>query len=217
MDWDAKYLASIKDIPLFDPNKIKLWNQKQREYFVKILYHARGHFHDVLWYMGNFAQDEESKQVILDNIADEFGKKGFSHEKLYLRFAEAVGVDLSREFIKQENYLPFLKEFNRGHLEWMSEHDWEECASFFAALERLDNVDYIYGKNIAESLGLTGKALTFFDVHIYADHFNPVCINNLISIWESVPQKVEDGFYFVRTHQAVMWEKLSHAIFSYGD
>jgi pyrroloquinoline quinone (PQQ) biosynthesis protein C len=213
--WDKDYANSIKDIPMFDGALTSKWSEAQRKFFVKTLYHARGHFHDVLWYMGNFAPNKKMKQLILDNIADEFNGNSLSHEALYLFFAKAVGVDLSYEALEEEVYLPFLKEFNKGHLRWLREHDADCRISFFAALERLDCIDYIKGKEIAESFGLKNKDLIFFNVHIHADHFNPVFSSFLLELWKTTPHKIKDAFHFIRTHQAKMWAELSNTVFAY--
>lgn len=71
-----------------------------------------------------------------------------------------AGVDLTYELLEETSYLSF-------------------ALAAFAAIERLDNVDYLNLRHIAESLGATGKTLTFFNVHITAvtaDHFEAISV-----------------------------------------
>ncbi|MCD6040027.1 MAG: hypothetical protein K0S27_1427 [Gammaproteobacteria bacterium] len=212
--WDEEYSNNILSFPIFDKEKTSKWTMAQRQYFVKTLYHVRGHFHDVLWYMGNFAPNKEMKNLILDNIKDEFNGDGLSHELLYLLFAKAVNVDLTDASFTEEAYLPFIKEFNQSHLKWLRKHDWNERLSFFAALERLDNTDYVRGKEIAESLGCKNKDLVFFNVHIHVEHFSRI-LNYLNKIWVATPEKVKTPFSFIKEHHTKMWKNLSDTIFNY--
>lgn len=215
MEWDDYYQQKIANIPLFDCHKTSQWTLEQKAHFIKVFYHCRGHFHELMWFIACYAPDNKSKDIILKNIADEIGENSLSHEKLYGITAQAVGVDIMKEYIDHETYLPFCKEFNRGHLKWLNEHDWEGKISAFAALERLDNCDYVKGKALAESLGLKGKELTFFNVHIHVDHFGDVLRNGLVDVWETQPSKIKEAFYFIADHQIKMWQDLSNEIFNY--
>jgi hypothetical protein len=110
LDWgDNNYKNSIKKIPLFNPRKTVKWSSAQREYFVKTFYHVRGHFHCFLWFMGNIAPDKKSKHMIVQNIMEEFGENGLSHERLYYEFGKSLSVDLSNEITGQQHYLPFIQ------------------------------------------------------------------------------------------------------------
>jgi hypothetical protein len=90
---DLLYIEKLKQIALFDPKKSSLLSLEQKQLFCKVFYHLRGHFHDFLWVMGNFLPNEGLKQIVLTNISEEFGMR-CSHEQLYVRFAEALGVDM---------------------------------------------------------------------------------------------------------------------------
>ncbi len=214
--WDREYSDSIGDLDLFNAEKTCLWSADKKAHFVKAFYHCRGHFHELLWFLASYAPDPLSKQIILDNIADEISTHGVSHEKLYGFVAEAVGVDIKREYIYQDTYLPFCRRFNRGLLEWMATHEWSSQISAFAALEHLDNVDYVHGKKLAQSLGLSGKALTFFNVHIHVDHFSKVAEEILEEIWIKSPAIVEEAFSFIARHQARVWQDMSHELCHYS-
>lgn len=214
--WDIEYGQKVKSLPLFDVNKTAQWSLKQKTHFVKVFYHCRGHFHEFLWFLANYAPDKKFKDIIIENITDELGVNGYSHEQLYALSADAVGVDITREYIEQETYLPFAKEFNQGHLKWLRKNDWDKRISAFAALERLDKVDYIKGKKIAESIGLQGKELTFFNVHIHVDHFDRVLKGAILDIWERNSLAVKEAFSFILNHQIKMWHNLSDEIFSYA-
>ncbi len=213
--WDNNYKNSIEKISLFDPKKTAQWSSAQREYFVKTFYHVRGHFHSFLWFMGNIAPDKEAKHVIVQNIMEEFGENGFSHERLYYEFAKSLSVDLSNEITKHQYYLPFIQEFNKGHLEWLQNHDWTGCLSAFSAYERLDNVDYVSLLALAKGLGTSRLGLTFFQVHVHVKHFDNT-LNLLSDMWKAKPEKVKDGFNFIQNHQLNMWKKLSENVFNYN-
>ena len=117
--WDNKYKEHMQSIPMFNPENSKKWDKVQQQFFVKAFYHIRGHFHQFLWEMGNFAPNSETKEMILNNIRDEFGKSGLSHEKLYFMFAETVGVNLEYEIIEEKSYLPFIQEYINGQIKWL--------------------------------------------------------------------------------------------------
>lgn len=213
--WDAYYSSLVENLELFNSNYITKWSLFQRQHFVKTFYHIRGHFHDFLWYMGNFAPNKKSKDMILQNIIDELGDHGMSHEKLYHLFAEQLGVDLTNEMIEQETYLPFIQEFNKGYIRWLHKHDWTTRVSAFAALERLDNVDYANTKKIAENLGVQNRGLAFFNVHMNSKHFEHVLNDEFYEVWESEPEKVKYAFDFVAKYQAGAWKALSDEILKY--
>lgn len=213
--WDKEYVSQTKKIALFDKNTTTKWSTHQREYFVKLLYHQRAHFGDVLWYMGNFAPDAMTKEMILDNMRDEFGKNGRSHEKLYLDFAKDMGVDLTYELLEEKFYLPFLREYNRGHLQWLREHSWPDRLAAFAALERLDNLDYTNLKNVVESFNLEKVDLLFFKVHIYVKHFEGAESCQLDNIWNQQPDMVKDVFNFIGKYQINIWKKISDTVCNY--
>lgn len=216
IDWDTEYKEKVSKIALFQPEKTAQWSTEQQQHFIKTFYHVRGHFHCFLWFMGNFAPDKESKDMVLQNIIDELGDRGLSHEKLYHILAQQVGVDLMPEMLEEKTYLPFIQEFNKGHLRWLSDKDWPTRVAAFAALERLDNVDYANAKAIAESLGLHGQALVFFNVHINSAHFDSILEKSFTKIWAAEPEKSKYAFQFIMDHQINMWKNLSDEIFAYA-
>jgi hypothetical protein len=212
--WDKNYNDKLSYIKLFNTELTSCWSKEQKQYFIQILYHQRAHFDDVLWYMGNFAPDAASKKIILNNICDEFSLNGISHEKLYLEFASSMGVDLTYELIDENCYPKFLKEYNYGHLKWMRDNDWDHRLAGFAALERLDNVDYVSLKNVATSIGAEGKALVFFNVHIHVKHFEEAELL-FQELWIEKPEVVKNAFEFIGNYQLNIWSKMSDAIFEY--
>lgn len=215
-NWDKRYSNKLQKIDLFNPGLTKKLSFQQKQLFVKIFYHLRGHFHDFLWYMGNHAPNVQAKKMILENIGEEFGLNGRSHEQLYFDFARSLDVNLSEEIATEQHYLPFARDFNRGHSEWLRNHNWDDNLIVFSAYERLDNIDYISLYNLAESFGLTKKDLVFFSVHKYVKHFDNT-LDNLSSIWSENPTKIKEGFDFIASYQINMWEKLSDEIFNYHD
>jgi|GEM_PF-1003678 len=216
-NWDKDYQKKISTIDIFNASLTKQWSKEQCQFFVKVLYHIRGHFDSFLWYMGNFAPDYKAKQMILKNVHDEFGMNGLSHEQLYFQFAQSFDVDLTYELLEETTYLSFAKEYIKNQLLWLRKNDWDHRLAAFAAIERLDNVDYLNLRNIAESIGATGKALTFFNVHIKADHFEGILVDAFQELWEKQPFIANKVFNFIRDFQTSMWKNLSDAIFNYNN
>ncbi|MBI2584117.1 MAG: iron-containing redox enzyme family protein [Candidatus Aenigmarchaeota archaeon] len=212
-EWDVRMKDAYKQIPLFNLEMTKNWSDAQKTFFAKAFYHARGHFHDFLWFMGNHAPDATAKRIVIDNISEEFGIAK-SHEQLYWEFATSLGVDLKDEFLKEKTYLPFVREFNKGHIEWLTNHDWERCLSAFAAYERLDNLDYTELMKLAENMGISGRALAFFQVHVYVEHFE-AANKDVQRVWDKDQQKVIEAFDFIAEHQIKMWKGLSDIVFNY--
>jgi len=214
--WDKNYQKKILNIDIFNRSLTQHWSKEQCQFFVKVLYHIRGHFDSFLWYMGNFAPNYKAKQMILKNVHDEFGMNGLSHEQLYFQFAKYFDVDLTYELLEEASYVNFSKEYIRNQLLWLRKNDWDHRLAAFAAIERLDNVDYLNLRNIAESIGASGKALTFFNVHIKADHFEGILLAAFQELWEEKPFIAQETFNFISDFQTSMWKNLSDEIFNYN-
>lgn len=212
--WDHDYSSSLKKIDLFNPLLTSQWTQAQKTYFARLFYHVRGHFHDFLWFLGNHASSKLIKDIILTNIAEEFNSSAKSHEQMYIDFASSHGADLTEEVIENKNHLPFIQEYNRGHLRWLTHQSEEERFAAFSAYERLDNIDYKYLAELASSLNTPRKGLLFFKVHLNAQHFGTT-ERNLSTIWGENPSYVKDSFTFIGEHQLKMWRTLSDTIFEY--
>lgn len=210
-EWDELIELDHSRIPLFDPEQTKNFTRQQQACFAETFCHARGHFHEVLWSLGVRAPDRKYKQVILDNIADEFGGDGPSHEHLYRRFADYVGADLT----KQETYLPFLQVYNRDLLGYLCNRDWDEAVGAFCAYERLDNAEYRDLERLAKSFGVNDeKVLMFFKVHRYVTHYDDGSRGlGLQDLWDRNPGAVRSSFGFIRELQRVMWQNLSDTVF----
>src|SRR3989338_872980 len=218
---DNKQVKAYREIPLFDNAKTSQWTKEQRKHFVKIFYHTRGHFDRLLWTRLIYAPNAEAKKRMLQYMAEEAGLPDLygnqnlnSHEILFGRFAERLGVELTHELTEEEGYLPFAKEFNNGLVKWFREKDWESGVVGFSAYERLDNVDYGFMYDFARSLNIPEKALEFFIVHKQADHFDKTS-NELPEIWKRDPTIVRDAFSFIYEHQQKMWKNLSDSVFNY--
>ncbi|KTD41646.1 iron-containing redox enzyme family protein [Legionella parisiensis] len=211
---DLNYRQSLTSIPLFDPQKTSAWTYEQRKTFASIFYHLRGHFINFVWFIANFTSNELTKKIILENIHEELGiGSRFSHEMLFERFAKECDVDIHDEIINETHYVPFAKNFNKTHLQWLSEHDEEERVAAFAAYERLDNLDYTYLLQMGDSIRLSKHAKTFFKVHAYVTHFNST-LELIQPIWEKNPDKIVRAFHFIYTHQQQMWRNLSHHLYA---
>lgn len=213
--FDEEQTEAYGRIPLF---KSPALTKVQQKYFAKVFYHLRAHFNDFVWYMANFAPDKVSKEVIMDNIQEEFGGSGKSHEALYFDFARALGVELADELLSQPNYLDFARDFNRGHRQFLAEHDWETRVAAFCAYERLDNIDYNFLKKLVSGFGLSDDALRFFTVHTGVEHYGAAKKGlGLENIWQRNPEKVKEGFSFIGSHQAQMLRDLSDAVLDYAE
>lgn len=206
-DLDNDYRIKIKGVDLFNVNITKDLSQIQKQVFAKYFYHLRGHFGDFLWYMGSIANCKEMKDIVIKNISEEFNGSSQSHEQMYYIFAEEMGVDLSKEFADRGEAYIFAEHFNNGHLNWLVNHDADECFAAFAAYERLDNIDYAFLLEFVNSMNVSKKASVFFKVHSVVTHFQPTR-TILDQIWNDNPKKIEDGFQFIYNHQIEMWKKL---------
>ncbi|ASQ46025.1 iron-containing redox enzyme family protein [Legionella clemsonensis] len=211
-DIDRNYRQQMQQNSLFDKTQTSCLTSKQKRFFAGLFYHLRGHFINFMWYVANFANDDYTKTIILENIQEELGLKNrVSHEKLYEIFAKECDLDIHDEIVNETHYLPFAKAFNTGHLHWLSTHDANERLAAFAAYERLDNIDYFYLTEFAKSLHLPKVATAFFNVHMHVEHFEPV-VEKLTPIWLTSEEKVRDAFHFIYSHQRQMWEELSATI-----
>ena len=214
-EWEQHYKSETTKIPLFTDAAINLTDE-QRRLFVRLFYHARGHFHHFLWIMASMAPSPNFREVVLRNITDELGgtdPSHLSHEQLFFGFAEALGVDVSEEMKTKKNYMPFLGEFNEGHTQALLNSNWDAKWAIFAAYELLDNTDYENLYALATRLGVTGDALTFFDVHRNGDHFTDT-FRLLQMIWNKDEQTVRRGFDFIGKHQLAMWQEMSRQLLS---
>ena len=209
--WCEQYNTTLNNVEMFQSNFSKNWSEKQQKVFVKSFYHARGHFHDFLWYVGNHASDKETKDIVISNISEELNGSAMSHEQMYFEFANSLGVDVSEEFISELTYVDFLKKFNHGHLEWLHTHDVDERFAAFAAYEKLDNLDYNKLLDLVKRLRVPRKGQVFFKVHSLVEHFSPTIVK-LEQIWHHSNDKIRNAFDFIGKHQINMWTQLSQII-----
>ena len=223
--WDADYRKRAEKIPMFDPRKPLLWTWKQWIYFVRVFYHVRGHFNELVWHLGNMAPTAQLKRMFLANIADEWGlgvpmHNLPSHEELYYRFAGAVGLDreilIEEEVLREKTYLPFIRKFNHGHIERLKRNSWIYAFALFAAYERLDNGDYArLLKFVTERRGIPGWGRKFFEVHAQVRHFEPTR-EYLETIWEdNNTGVVREAFKFIADHQLAVTRKMNAAVNAY--
>ena len=211
-EWDKTYKLRAKTIAMFAPELVSKWSKEQKQRFALIFYHARGHFHDFLWYMGNHATDKETKDIVLKNIAEELNSSAMSHEQMYFEFAKSLDVDVSDEFINEQHYLGYIKSFNHGHMQWLHTHDAEERLGAFAAYERLDNIDYANLLELVIALGVSKKGQVFFKVHSLVEHFAPAA-EKIKAVWDKDQEKIKASFNFIGDHQIKMWQNISDDIF----
>ncbi len=209
-DWDQKYVESINSIQLFTGQE--LLNEAQKIHFVKLVYHLYRHScQEIFWYLGNHAPNRQVKQTVLDNIAEEMGGDGCSHEQMYLDFAMDVGIDLKTEYFLNDSYPPFVSAYKRGWIELLQSTDSTGMACLLSACERLDNPDYMALTKVVNTFQLPKKSLTFFTVHSEAKHFElvePV----LLPLWQQDQNGVKEVFNFVFEYELKMRQQLSDAV-----
>jgi len=207
--WDDSYLRGLRDIPMFDVRITSQWSREQQQRFARTFYHVRGHFGEVLWAMGNAIPSSTVKNIILANIRDEFGGAGPSHESLYLELVRELGVELTGEYARNDDYLPFLRQYNDLQVHAIRTSDAASSIIGFAAGERLDHLDYSGLRGIFESFGLPVHKLGFFTAHIDAEHFESPLAGELLELWRADRERVKDVFEQVRHFQLAMWHTLS--------
>jgi len=136
-----------------------------------------------------------------------------SHEQHYFKFCKSIGFEIADEFVTENTYDSFIREFNRCHLQWLNNHNWESNWSVFSAYERLDNIDYSNLLVLAKSIGAKDAGLIFFVIHNKADHFDKTC-EDLQKIWLKDKDLVIEGFTFIAQTQIKMWQLFSDAVCS---
>jgi len=217
-NWDQQYKAAQSEIRILNPFLAGMLNKNRQGYFAKTFWHARGHFGDFLWLLASHAPDFESKKIILSNIEDELGANdpaNDAHEQLYIRFANAVGAEVRRSWVDDKYYLPEIRRYNKGHLDFLLNHNWNTSMAAFSAFELLDNHDYDALDKVAKSFGLDEKERQYFIVHKDSDHFGEVS-QGLEQRWQNDHHQVLVAFQFIGSHQLKMWKDLSEAVFNYS-
>lgn len=213
--WTEQYVAEMNTIELFNSEWTNTWGKQEKDFFVRAFYHVRGHCNNFFWFVANHTSDIRVKNVILENTDEEFGKKLRSHEQLYLKFADEFGFDLKDELVNETTNLPFIKEFNKGHIEWLVNHNSDFQFAAFSAYEKLDNPDYNYLYNLAANISKDKSNLTFFDVHKYVEHFEATS-EILNETWQKNNEIVKQAFEFIGNHQLKMWRDLGEAVKKYS-
>jgi len=168
---------------LFQPDFGKTLNLEQKQKFARQFYHTRGHFYEMLWFLGSLAPSFEYKKVVLQNITEEFGGKK-SHENLYWDFAKELG-----------GYSKM------GGAVWAA----------FSAYEKQDNLDYSKLYELAKNFEISEKGLFFFKIHTQVQHFETT-ENLLQKCWESDREAVKAGFEFIKRVQMKVWQGLSEEV-----
>jgi hypothetical protein len=208
--WEQSYKQEQAQIPLFQPETGKNLSTEQKQKFVKQFYHIRGHFYEMLWFLGSLAPSFEYKKVVLQNITEEFGGKK-SHENLYWDFATELGVDIQSEILSQTNNLKYIQDFDFSHKNWVITQKWEAVWGALSAYEKLDSVDYRKLLILASELNISEKGLHFFVIHAQAQHFETT-ENLLQKCWDSDSEAVIAGFEFIKEAQMKVWKGLSEEV-----
>jgi hypothetical protein len=101
-------------------------------------------------------------------------------------------------------------------LRWLREHDWDHRITAFAAIERLDNLDYPALKDVALSVGTENKAMVFFNVHIHVTHYDTIEKSSFGRLWEDKSNVVENVFNFIADYYLETWRSISDYVFAYA-
>lgn len=202
----------MERIPLFDHERISTLNEQQSQLFAGVLYHIRGYLHDFIWHLINIAPNKHFKRLLIENIVEESGGDGLSHECLYGFFASELGIDIRTECYQKRYYYSFVREFNDGHLKWLATHNFAYGFSAYSAYECLDNVDYLMLVNAVKGFGVSKRALAFFELHSKVLHYETTA-SDLADIWERDPKAVISGYEFIFSHQLRVWRGFSDLIF----
>lgn len=215
---DRKQNLAYSQIRLFDESEITKLTDPQKKWFVKVFYHTRGHFDRLLWTRLVNSTEKEDKIKILTYIAEEAGledgQNRSSHEKLFEKFANSLGVNLTPEVTEREGNLPFVQDFNFKLINWFKKSPRKMNEILFGAYEKRDNGDYEHALKTAKALGVSGEGLDFFEVHRNANHFEKTS-GNLQEYWNDNPNIVKMGFQMIYANQLQMWQNLSDTVFSY--
>ena len=201
------YSDKVKKLPFFAEDFANSLTLEQKKLFIKIFYHARGKFHDFLWYVGSNTQNAKVKKVVLQNISEEFNGSAASHEEMYMHFANQFDVDLSKEFFENKYYIKSIRDFNDNHISYLVNNDDNHRIAALSAYEKLDNIDYPFLLEFASQMGAKGKALIFFKVHALVEHFDATK-EILESVWEKDAEAVKKSFEFITNNQLFLWDSL---------
>ena len=205
------YSDQVRKLPLFADDFASCLTLKQKKLFIKIFYHARGKFHDFLWYVGSNTQNAKVKKIVIQNISEEFNGSAASHEEMYMHFANHFNVDLTKEFLINKYYIKSVRDFNNNHIDYLVNHNDDHRISAFSAYEKLDNVDYPFLLEFASKMGAKGKALIFFKVHAAVEHFESTK-DVLENIWGRNSDAVKKSFEFITNNQMFLWNSLFNEI-----
>lgn len=205
------YSDKVRKLPLFADDFARCLTLKQKKLFIKIFYHARGKFHDFLWYVGSNTQNAKVKKIVIQNIAEEFNGSAASHEEMYMYFANYFNVNLTKEFLKNKYYIKSVRDFNNNHINYLVNHNDDHRISAFSAYEKLDNIDYPFLLKFASNMGAKGKALIFFKIHAAVEHFESTR-GMLDSIWKKNSDAVKKSFEFITNNQLFLWNSLFNEI-----
>jgi hypothetical protein len=210
-EWDNSYQSTVQSLDIFSDNYVNNWTMKQKKEFVRVFYHARGHFINFLWFLGNFTDNADIKNIVISNITEELNGTAKSHEMMYVDFANELNVDLKEDILGNSDYPLFIKEFNKAHIEFLYNNTQSHRVAALAAYERLDNIDYKNLYSLAKNITGSKKGLLFFLIHTRVEHYKPL-ENHLKNIWETSPDSIREGFSFIAHNQIGLWKNLSEYI-----
>ena len=90
---------------------------------------------------------------------------------------------------------------------------WVSKWALFSAYELLDEIDYKNIAYVAKHLGVTEEGMLFFNVHQDGDHYGKTS-SQLLTLYDSEPETVEEAFRFISAHQLTMWQNMSEILAS---
>jgi hypothetical protein len=223
-EWVGIYSREHARLRMFDIALTAQFTRKQQQRFFIKFDPLRRYFPGLLGMLISMAPDQESKQVLLGNLAEEAGisedgQSLVSHDDLYAISAQAVGVDILAEVAAGRTKSAYADEFNEKFLAWIisqrarygPKKDWRRIWAAFCAYELLDNVDYPAFLKMAQSFALTGTALKFFEIHCVVGHYGQGR-KLLQKIWTKHPEDVRAGFAFIKKLQLTAFKALDEEL-----
>ncbi len=223
--WRREYVLQQRAIPLFKPELTARFTLAQQRAFIVIFDELRRHFTGLLGHLAELAPQQSYKRVLRENWIEENGVGGApglkSHDHWYRLSARALGINILKERLGGCAKRPYTEKFNRRFFQWIIRQiviygwarGWQRIWAAYCAYELLDNVDYPAFLKMAESFGLTGKALKFFEIHCAVEHYGQGR-KLLEAIWHRHPEDVRAGFAFIKQLQLTAFKALSEELMS---
>ncbi|HMQ67844.1 MAG TPA: CADD family putative folate metabolism protein [Ignavibacteria bacterium] len=165
---------SLLDHPFYQKwNEGKLTQEELKEY-AKQYYHFVKHFPRFVSCVHSNCDDVKTRQILLENLADEEGyKTGISdHPKLWMNFAESLG--LTEDEVKNAKPIREVEDLVDGMYELTRSPEFSlGLAALYAYESQVPEISKTKIAGLKNFYGIdSDKALEFFTVHQEADIYH---------------------------------------------